>query len=273
VALALTQPAVSQHVRALETQIGARLIERGHRGFSLTEAGELLLVHADALAERLRLAETQLGESVGDERSRLRVGVFASALAAVVPAAIGRLRAPDRRIEVGLVEGGADDVAAGVRDGSLHVGVCFQDSAAPRRLHPDTERREFLEEPMLACVGPAHRLAGRARVRLRDLSDDSWIASAREGLIVQACRAAGFEPRVEYLTSDPLAIGSLVAAGHGVTLAPRLLAPHLPGIATSALVGTTVRRSIYTLVPTGHVHPLVPEFLDALRAEARSAGE
>src|SRR3989442_4241059 len=61
--LALTQPAVSQQIRALEIQLGERLIERGAGGFGLTETGELLLVHADRLWEQLRLAETQLGEA------------------------------------------------------------------------------------------------------------------------------------------------------------------------------------------------------------------
>src|SRR4051794_40335838 len=194
-ALSLTQPAVSQHVRALETQIGARLIARGPGGFALTSAGTLLLEHADALADRLALAERQLAEAVADERGRLRVGVFPSALATIVPAAIGRLQAPPRRLEVRIVEGTAGEVAARVRDGRLHVGVCFQDAAAPHRDHAGTHREELTSEAMLACVGPQHRLARRARVRLRDLAEDPWIASTGDGLIVRACRATGFEPR------------------------------------------------------------------------------
>jgi DNA-binding transcriptional LysR family regulator len=263
-ALALTQPAVSQHVRALETQAGARLIRRGPGGFALTEAGALLLVHADALAERLQLAERQLGEAVAEQRGRLRVGVFPSALATIVPTAIGRLGASG----VAIVEGTAAAVAAGVRDGSLHVGVCFQDGADAREEHAGTERRDVLDEPMVAALGPAHPLARRTRVRLRELAADPWIASTRDGLIVRACRAAGFEPRLDYLTSDPLAIGALVAAGRAVTLVSRLLAPQLAGIATPSIVGTPARRTIYTLAPDGALHPLVPPFLDALQAAA-----
>src|SRR3954468_21468691 len=88
-ALALTQPAVSQQVAALEKEVGAQLIDRRPGGMELTRAGEVLLAHADALAERLTLAETQLSELAGP--GRLRIGAFSSALAALVPRAISRM--------------------------------------------------------------------------------------------------------------------------------------------------------------------------------------
>src|SRR5438067_572161 len=108
-ALSLTQPAVSQQVRALEVQVGAQLIRRGPGGLSLTRPGELLLRHADALADRLQLAERQLTEQLADERSRLRVGVFPSALATIVPAALADLRNLGDRVEAAIVEGTADE--------------------------------------------------------------------------------------------------------------------------------------------------------------------
>src|SRR5919201_5176474 len=76
VVLSLTQPAVSQQIRALEVQLGERLIERGRPGFALTAAGELLAAHADAVFERLELAERQLGEASAGARRLLRVGAF-----------------------------------------------------------------------------------------------------------------------------------------------------------------------------------------------------
>src|SRR6478672_9633372 len=92
--LALTQPAVSQQVAALERELGERLLVRGPGGPALTPAGELALEHAVALADR------QLAE-LGDESRPLRLGAFPSALATVVPAAIASLGR--RRVET--VEG------------------------------------------------------------------------------------------------------------------------------------------------------------------------
>jgi len=67
-ALARSQPAVSHQVGALERELGTTLLVRGRAGAVLTAAGELLLVHADALAERLALADVQMDALVSGER-------------------------------------------------------------------------------------------------------------------------------------------------------------------------------------------------------------
>lgn len=265
-ALALTQPAVSVQVRALETQLGVRLIERRRGVFELTPTGELLLGHADRMADRLRLAQTQLDELRAGERIRLRVGTFPSLLAALLPAAARRLRESHGDLELAASEGGTDELASGLRDGRLHVAVCFEDAARPPREHEGLRRRDLFTEPMVAALGPEHRLAGRKRIRLADLARDSWIAAAPDGLIYRACVAAGFEPRIAYATGDPLAIQGLVAAGLAVSLMPRLLTAHLTGIATPSLVAGP-SRAVYALTPTVGIHPLAEPFLDALCAE------
>jgi DNA-binding transcriptional LysR family regulator len=269
-ALALTQPAVSQQVRALETQLGMRLVERGPGGFALTPAGELLLAHANAVSERLQLADAQLREAVAAARAHLRLGAFPSILAAVVPAALQRLQAGVEELELSVVEGGTAELVEAVRDGRIHVALCFQDAADSPREHEGTRRHELLEEPMLAAVGPKHRLAGRRRIRLAELAKEPWIAATPDGLIHRACVAAGFEPRLAYRTADPLAIRALVASGLAVTLTPRLLASQLHGIATPSLVGSPPRRVVYALTPLTGVHPLFSPFFEALRVEARS---
>jgi DNA-binding transcriptional LysR family regulator len=267
-ALALTQPAVSLQVRALETQLGVRLIERKRGLFELTPTGQLLLTHADQIADSLRLAETQLGELLSTDRRRLRLGAFPSILAAVVPAAVGRLRASADDLELSATEGSTEELLRHLRDGGLHVAVCFQDAAADRREHDGLRRRDLFTEPMLAAVGPEHRLAGRKRIRLTELSDDTWIAATPDGLIYRTCVAAGFEPRIAYSTGDPLAIRGLVAAGLAVSLMPQLLAAQLDGISTPAILGERPHRSVYGLTPPSGAHPLAEPFLDALCAEA-----
>src|SRR3954468_6854924 len=103
--LSLTQSAVSQQVAALERQLGVRLVHRGRGGGLPTEAGEALLAHAAALADRLALAAAQLAELAGAERDRLRVGAFPSALATLVPAAVARLLERRPGVAVELSEG------------------------------------------------------------------------------------------------------------------------------------------------------------------------
>src|SRR5919108_5303817 len=130
--LALSQPAVSQQVGALERELGAPLLVRGRSGTVATPAGELLLAHADAVAERLDLADAQMDELAAAERTTLRVGSFPSALATIVPAAVAALRARDPRLEVTIEEGTVDDLEAAVAGGRLHVAGCRQDANPPR---------------------------------------------------------------------------------------------------------------------------------------------
>jgi DNA-binding transcriptional LysR family regulator len=265
-ALSLTQPAVSQQIRALEIQLGARLIERGGAGFALTPLGELLYQHADALCERLQLAETQFGEAISDERRLLRIGAFPSVLGVLVPRAIARLNRTVGPLEVSAVQGSTDELVAGVRDGSLHLALCFQDASYARREHEATRRTDIVEEPMVAAVGPDHRLAGRRRIGLAALAKDPWLIAVRGGLIERACLAAGFAPRITYLTDDPLAINGLVRAGLTVTLTSQMLAAQLRGISTPRLTGDPVRRVVYAVTPTAGEHPLAVPFLEAIRA-------
>src|SRR4051812_36666392 len=195
--LSLTQPAVSQQVAALERELGARLVHRGPGGLTLTDAGALALEHADALAERLAIADAQLAE-LGNEEGKLRVGAFPSALATLVPAAIERL-VPRR---VSAVEGTMDELPARVADGSLHVALCSQDAGAPPREPPGLRRHDIMVEPFEAIVGAGHRLAKRKTIRLPELEHEPWTVASMSGILVGACRAAGFEPDVRFLTSD-----------------------------------------------------------------------
>jgi DNA-binding transcriptional LysR family regulator len=259
--LSLTQPAVSQQVAALERQLGAQLLHRGPGGPTLTEVGALAFEHADALATRLALADTQLAE-LGENGAAVRVGGFPSALATLVPAAIERL--VPRRVEA--VEGTVEELAAGVGDGSLHVALVFQDAAAAPREHPGLRRHDLLDEPFVAVVGPGHRLAARRTIRLRELAADPWTAPSPTGILHSACVDAGFEPDLRFVTRDVLAIRALVAADLAVTLAPRLIAGHLHGVHVLALRDDPPRRALYALTPRTGTTPVARAFLDAVRA-------
>jgi len=272
-ALGLSQPAVSQQVKLLERQVGAPLLRRGRGGPRPTDAGALLLEHAEAVAERLALADSQLAERAAERRRQVRVGAFPSAIATLVPAAITTLERAAHDIDVRLIQGSTDALAAKVRAGELHLALCFQDAAESPRNHAGTRRRDLLVEPMLAAVGSAHRLARRKQIPLTALADDVWTAPSRSGLVHRACTNAGFEPRIAFETGDPLAINALVAGGLAVTLTPRLLAARTPGVRTPALTGTPPRRTIYALLADTGATPLAMAFLDALAdvAEATPA--
>jgi DNA-binding transcriptional LysR family regulator len=147
--------------------------------------------------------------------------------------------------------------------------VCFEDAASAPAEPPDVERHELGLEPMDAAVGPEHPLARRRRIALGALADDVWTAPSPDHLVYRACVAAGFEPRIDYLTRDPLAIRGLVSAGLAVTLTPRLLAGRLEGVHTIRLTGDVPSRRLYALTPAVGARPRGLAFVDALRAAAK----
>ena len=266
--LSLTQSAVSQQVAALERQVGARLLRRGRGGVELTPIGEHLLAHATALAERVDLVQAQLEEIVAKGQRELRVGAFPSAMATIAPRAVARLMERRGTLDARLIEGRVEELAAAVRAGALHVALAFQDAAASRREHEGTRRHDLLEEPMVLVIPPDHRLAGRRSLRITDLAGERWTAPSRDGLVARACRAAGFDPSIIILTSDPLAIAALVQAGLAVTMTSRLLGARMPGVRTVPIAGTTPHRVLYALLPDQGARALDMEFLREMELAA-----
>src|ERR1700754_2226513 len=147
-ALALTQPAVSQQVAALERELGARLLDREPGGLTLTPAGAMPLGHDGALADRLELAGTQLVELAAAERSRLRIGAFPSALAALVPKAVVRLGASEVLVE----EGSTPALAERVRRGEVPPGGGLPGAARARGGGGHRARRAGRRRPLPRAV-------------------------------------------------------------------------------------------------------------------------
>jgi molybdate transport repressor ModE-like protein len=262
--LSLSQPAVSNQVAALEHELGARLLEREPGGLRLTREGEILLEHADAIADRFELATAQLAAAAKGRRARLRIGAFPTALAGLVPEAIARVRRAHPDVEVSVDEGRSNQLIGALRRGDLDLAVDFQDAAHPRQEPHDLRRSDLFRERFMVALSPDHRLAAAGQVRLRDLREDNWTVAAPDGLIVQACRAAGFEPHLVSITHDQLAIRALIHRGLAVTLAPQLLADAFTDVQLKAIDGPQPMRDIYALVPPGGRHPLVEPTVNAL---------
>jgi DNA-binding transcriptional LysR family regulator len=262
--LALSQPSVSQQVAALEREFGARLIDRRPGGIELTRAGAVLLEHADAISERLGLADAQLAEIAAAERSTLAIGAFPTALATLLPAAVAKLG----EAKVIVEEGSTQSLHERVRSGALHLAVTFQDAALPRREPADLERRDLVRETFLVVLAPGHPLARRRAVSLAELAGEAWTAPSPDGIIVRSCRAAGFEPRITSITRDQLAIRALVERGLVVTLVPSLLADAFRELPLLPLAGDAPERDVYALLPPGGRHPLAGDAFAALATAA-----
>src|SRR3954451_18342563 len=122
--LGYTQSAVRQQIAPLARVVGEQLIERpgGPRAVSLTEAGTLLLRHADSIVARLQAAQADLTALRSGEAGSLRLGTFQSVGARVLPEVMRRFVADWPQIDVTLVELEDDEVAPGIERGEIDVG-------------------------------------------------------------------------------------------------------------------------------------------------------
>jgi DNA-binding transcriptional LysR family regulator len=263
--LSLSQPSVSHQIALLETEIGIRLLERGRGGLRLTRAGEVLLEHADHVAWRLQLADTQITALAGQRRENLRLGAFPTALAGFVPSAITRLRLAHRDLRVLLSEATPSTLEPRFLSGELDIAISYQDATAERHDFEGAERIDLMQDTFLIGLPPQHRLARTdAPLSLTQLAKDDWIFASTEGFLVQACRDVGFDPHILATTSEPLATRGLIARGLGVGWVPRLLVDEYSGIAIRPVKEAIRRRDIYALLPPGDRHPRARQVVDAL---------
>ena len=121
------------------------------------------------------------------------------------------------------------------------------------------------EETFLVGLPPEHRLAdATGPVSLANFAKDDWIMPSTQGFLIQACRDAGFEPRIVSTTSDPLAARGLITRGLGVGWVPGLLIDDYSGVAIRPIKDPMRRRDIYALLPPGARHPHAKHVIDAL---------
>jgi DNA-binding transcriptional LysR family regulator len=277
-ALGYTQSAVSRQISALERATGAHLFDRLPRGVRLTEEGRCLLANAEAILERMRAARQAL-EALRDlDAGRLRVGAFDSADAALVPRALAAFRAAHPKVALSLVEGVTTVQLGRLQNGEIDVAVV---SAYPHQTL-DTgqlDLHHLLDDPLVVALPAGHRLARGKALRLAELAGERWIEGFPESseTLVDACRRAGFQPRIDFGVREWTAKQGFVAAGLGLALVPLLgagaaradivLRPLHPDDAPVRTVHAATWRGIATPPPVA----AFLQFLDETARDLRTA--
>jgi molybdate transport repressor ModE-like protein len=277
-ALSFTQSAVSQHVAALERECGAKLVERGPRGVRLTDAGNALVTHADAILARLDCAEEELAAIAGLRGGRLRLACFQSAGATLVPRAVAVFHERHPKVELGMVEAEPDMACERLRTGEIDMALVYDFEPIPGMLDGELELTHLIDDGYEAILPKGHALAGRKRLRLADLADEPWIASTDtcgcRAITERACQDAGFEPRIAFEADETMAAQALVAAGVGVSLLPRLALNTVhPAVEARCLTGAPVRRIWAARMRGDYSSPASEAMLQILRDVAEDFRE
>ncbi|MET8976947.1 LysR substrate-binding domain-containing protein [Streptomyces sp. NPDC004539] len=266
-ALSYAPSSVSQQLSQLEAEVGVPLLEPVGRRVRLTEQAEILVAHTEAVLERLERAEADIARSLTDLTGTVRVASFQTAALALVPAALGLLRAehPHLRVHVTHMEPEVALPALQARDFDLVLAEEYP--GVPGRRPADLEQEDLFADP-LRLAAPLDSAAPRLPASLGSLSDHPWVMEpegtpARHWAVTR-CREAGFEPDVRFETTDLLLHVRLVEEGHAAAFLPDLVwRGHSPTVPLRRLPD---ERRVFTVVRKGRSgHPAIVACREALR--------
>lgn len=215
-ALHLSQPALSQHVRELETALGARLFDRLARRVALTDAGHVLAEHATRLFVTLADARQAIQDLQGLERGALTIGASTTPGIYVLPRLLGAFRQRYPGIELTLRLGNSEEIERLVRASELDLGLVGGHQACPGA----SCLNAGLPDELRLVVPPGHRWATGREIAPERLADEPLLVrepgSATRELTERTLRAAGVRYRPGLMLEHPEAIKQAVLAGLGV---------------------------------------------------------
>jgi DNA-binding transcriptional LysR family regulator len=254
-ALGYTQPAISRHVALLERETGTMLLERRPTGVRVTDAGALLVRHADVILARLQDAEEDLDDLLGLRTGKLRMSTLSSAAATIVPLAVleFRNRLPEVELSVSMLE--PPGVVPMLRTGDVDLALCNDVGVLEL---PDVDGVLLFEEPIVLALPRHHRLASRSRLRLGELAEERWMLGTDHACpdadrFLRGCHAEGFDPKIAFHHDDYTAILGFVAAGIGVAPVPDMVARNASAdVRICTVLGVKLTRPIVAVMPSGY---------------------
>jgi len=256
-ALGLSQPALSMSLRRLEGSAQAKLVTRTPKGVELTAVGAALLSHVG----KLQLARDDLAREVADlaqgRAGHLRIGASPSNSEVLLPEACSALlmEAPRVTLDVAVLDN--DALLPALRKGDLDIAVTH----ALERPQPDLTQELFREDEFVVYCASRHRLAKRKSVTLEDLAPERWAISA-----------AGAAQDRPAASRSLLSLRRLFAErglpAPRITLVSDLVMFKLRAVASSDLVGVTVKANVHAAAAQLRLKILPVKGLDWLRPVA-----
>ncbi len=272
--LSYTGPAISQHVAAIEQELGVAVLVRQARGVTPTAAGTILherarhlLDQADGIVKEVRDAARA--------PTTVRVGAFSTAAQFLLPPVLSRLLTTHPDLEVVLIDREPPEGFADVHAGRLDVTVTHRYSGI-EPIDPHGLRVETLLHDGLVLLVPADHPA-QDGADLGSFADERWISGPPDAqnhvALEWAAARVGFVPEVAFETTDYAVTTTLVASGLGPAFVPRLTLERMPeGVRPVELADDCGLERVISLVYREPVRSdTLGLVLDELRAAGRSA--
>jgi DNA-binding transcriptional LysR family regulator len=249
--LHVAQPAISTQIQRLERELGQPLLDRSRRAVGLTAAGAAALPYAKAALAAALNVQRAVDETAQLVRGTVKIGTVVSH-GSDIAALVARFHARHPAVEITLRTDDSDTLIAGLRSGQLDLALI---AVGPDEQPEGIATTIVSDEAIVAVVARSHAWSAKSTVAVDALRDVALIAFPRgteiRRQLEQACRRAGFAPRIAFEVSNPTATADLCAQGLGVAIMRQSLARD--------------RRDLHSL-------PIVPAMRARLAVAWRGAG-
>jgi LysR family transcriptional regulator, transcriptional activator of the cysJI operon len=275
-ALYITQPAVTQHIKALEEETGAALFDRGSGGVQLTEAGRTLLRYAEESQRALNDAAEAVAALRGELRGRLQLAASTTIAQYLLPDVLGKFLSKHPAVDLVLESANTAQVVRSVLDGSAALGLIEGPAHRSQLLVTP-----WLEDELVLVVPHDHEWASRS-VRLQELTEARLLlresgSGTREVLEDALAEAGAPLTRVHChmeLGSTETLLGC-IEAGLGVGFASRFAIRRqlrLGSLSVAKVNGLKVRRPLSIVqMRSPELHGVSAAFAESLLSFGRSA--
>ena len=220
--LNMAQPPLSRQIAQLEKDVGVLLFDRSRSQIRLTQAGELMLVHAREIHTRLDSAYRDVARVGKGSAGRLRIAFVGSATHGVLPSVIKAYRQAHPNVELSLSAMNNAELKRALIQREIDIAI------ARPSLNDEEFRSALLHfEPLILALPDNDPLVGKAVVNFPDLRDETFIlypTQPRPGFadhVLDLCRREGFEPKDAVFAQDYQTAISLVSVGVGMSVVPQ----------------------------------------------------
>jgi DNA-binding transcriptional LysR family regulator len=247
--LYLTQPAVSQQIKALETEVGERLLERTGRDVRTTPAGDVLLEAADRALSILDDAAKAIRERRDAGEGTVTIACGDTVALSILPPVLEEFRAKYPKADVSVRNHASREIVALVTSGDVDLGVATE----PETLDEALESAPLLEEALLLALPSGHRLAASGATTLKALDGEAAVLLARttvtRRVIDEGLAAAGVSLATVMESGNLEVVKAYVARGFGLSILPAIgvTDDDRKRLAIHPLPGTFPRRRLVVL--------------------------
>jgi DNA-binding transcriptional LysR family regulator len=266
--LHMTQPAVSQHIRALEERLKVRLLERNNKTVTVTRAGEIVLHHAREIQSLYRKMEEMVDELLHHTGGPLSIGASYTFGEYVLPLTLAQLDSEYPDIRPAITIGNTADIADQVRNRVLDIGI-----VEGEEIGAGLTVEKLAEDEMYIAIGAEHPLTTGGKITHKMLEEQTWLVrekgSGTRAAADKMFQALSLHPHRLMEMGSTQSIKETVEAGLGVTLQSRWALRKELGLGSLKLLsveGLPAKRNFHILLRQGDLRTRSIEvFLQTLR--------